>query len=472
MPFFSHTTPPPHVNTDILDITARAIDAAGLTKEARLGVALSGGADSTALLLALHSLGYDIEALHCNFELRGRESDADEAVCRRLCRQHSIPLSVKHFRTRAIAERQGISIEMAARQLRYAWFGEMARQHGLAALCVAHHRDDNIETMLINLVRGTGLHGLTGMKAVTRRDDGLTVVRPLLQASRKDIEAWLRDQDVTWRTDSSNLDADAALRNAIRLRLLPMLETMNPAIRQTLDETALRLNDAATLYDDAIAQAKAEVTYTDKGTAAGTYTCIDITALLRQKAPQTVLYELLTPFGFNRHQVADIMEHLDGEAGHVWNGRDGIRLLRDRKRLVINTLPDGDDSNGNISTLPLEGRFMRDGITMHVCRQVVDADFVLPRNVNNACFDLQRLTLPLMVRRQRPGDRIRPFGMEGSRLVSDVLTDAKVSLFERERQLVVLSGDDIIWVVGRRVASGYEITPDTHHALILSIEGA
>ena len=458
---------PTTVEHNILTTVSQALDQAGFAKEAHLGVALSGGADSVALLMALQRCGYNVEALHCNFELRGRESDADEAACRRLCRNEGIALTVKHFRTRAYATRQAISIEMAARQLRYAWFAEMAEAHALDAVCVAHHRDDNVETMLLNLIRGTGIHGLTGMDMLTRRDDGLCIVRPLLDVARADIELWLREQGLTWQTDSTNLQPDTAMRNAIRLRLLPLMETMNPAVRQTLADTMRRLGDAATLYDEAAARAKAEVTTTQ-----GAYTAIDIQALLRQAAPATVLFELLKPYGFNADIVADIMAHIHGQPGHVWQGSRGARLLRDRGRLLIDdatsgSAPTATDMPTAPTVLPLEGRLSVGGVTIAVSRQVVDVEFAIPRQGDVACFDMSGLQLPLTVRRVQEGDRFRPFGMEGTRLVSDLLTDAKVSLFERERQMVVLSADEIIWVVGRRAAAGHEVTAATRHAMVL-----
>lgn len=448
---------------DIIQVIKRNIAQSGATPDSKFGVALSGGADSTALLTAMTRLGLQVEALHCNFELRGRESDRDEAACRRLCRELGVGLTVKHFRTRATAQRRGISVEMAARELRYEWFAAMAREHNLHAICVAHHRDDNVETMLLNLIRGTGLHGLTGMRAASRRDDGLLILRPMLEVPRSAIEEWLTEQGMTWQTDSTNLDADAAQRNAIRHELLPQMERLNPAVRQTLAATAERLAQAEALYDDALAHARSQVVSSDSR-----YTSININALRQTAAPQTVLYELLAPSGFNSSQTADIMAHLDGEPGHVWQSRTGARLLRDRQRLLLETADDDVASKATgQAVLPLEGTLQWGGIKMNIRRQPVDVAFAIPRESSVACFDLHKLTLPLTMRYVREGDRFRPFGMEGTRLVSDLLTDAKVPLFERRRQLVVLSGDEIIWVVGRRVAAGYEITAETRHAMIL-----
>ena len=433
-------------------------------------VALSGGADSVCLLLALHEMGCRIHALHCNFELRGTESDGDEAFCRRLCRQHNIPLTVRHFRTRSYAQRHHLSVEMAARELRYQWFGKQQEELGAQALCVAHHRDDNIETLLLNLIRGTGIHGLTGMKAKTFVETRspmhpLLVLRPLLDISRDDIEAWLQKRQQEWITDSTNLDADAAQRNKIRLQLLPLMEELNPRVRETLAATAARLAEAEALYDDAIAEERERVEHLDGS--------LSVSALKRATSSATVLHEILHPRGYTSEQVREIHDTMEGESGKLWESREGWRLLRDRGRLLMQK--DDTDEAGAFSPdgafLPLEGFYEpRHGVRMIIRRQAIDpATFVIPRDTSTACFDLEKLTLPLAIRTVREGDRFRPFGMEGTRLVSDLLTDLKLSLFDKERQFVICSDDRIAWVVGRRVAAGFEVDANTRHIMTITL---
>ena len=430
---------------------------AGLAADAHLLVALSGGADSVALLLALHELGYRVEALHCNFELRGTESDADEAFCRRLCRQAGIPLHVKHFRTKSYAQRHTISLEMAARQLRYEWFGQQASALAAEAICVAHHRDDNIETMVLNLVRGTGIHGITGMSP--RSEQGsLVILRPMLSVSRQEIEAWLEARGQTWVTDSTNLQSDAALRNMVRLRLLPLLEEMNPRVRETLAADIQRFREAEVLYDKAVGELLEQVKNADGN--------VDIERLKAAESPRTLLQEWLQPYGFNSSQISDIYNGVNGESGKVWQSPTH-RLLRDRGRLVLEPHEVGSEE----VVLPLEGFFEASPeVRLIIRRQPVDAAaFAIPRDMRTACFDLEKLELPLTIRRIHEGDRLQPFGMNGTRLVSDVLTDRKLSLFEKERQMVVLSGDRIVWVVGQRVAAGAEIDDSTRHAMTLTL---
>ena len=452
----------------LLDHVKQALAAVGIQPESGLlAVALSGGADSVCLLLALKELGFRVHALHCNFELRATESDADEAFCRRLCRQHEIPVSVRHFRTRSYAQRHGISIEMAARDLRYGWFAEQLRSLDAVALCVAHHRDDNLETMLLNLIRGTGIHGLTGMSVSaplpvpnrSEQDEPLQLLRPLLAVSRTDIEAWLAEREQTFVIDSTNLDADAALRNTVRLRLLPLMEELNPRVRTNLAATIDRLADAEALYDDAVARQRAEIE-SDEG--------IDIEALRRAISPQTILFEILRERGFSAEQAADVYHHLDGESGHEWKS-EHWRLLRDRGRLLWQAV--SDVPTFRETTLPLSGLFEApDGTRLLIRRQAIDpATFAIPRDARTACFDLEKLTFPLTIRMARSADRFQPFGMEGTRLVSDLLTDHKLSVFEKERQLVVCASDAIAWVVGIRVAAGFEVDSSTRHVMTITL---
>jgi len=442
-------------------------DAAILKDGDALLVALSGGADSVALLLALHELGYPVHALHCNFELRGTASDGDEAFCRRLCHAHDIPLSVKHFRTRSYAQRHGISIEMSARELRYQWFAEVAATQGAQAVCVAHHRDDNIETLLLNLIRGTGIHGLTGMRPVSQRtidSSQLSIVRPLLEVSRAEIEAWLTERDQTWVTDHTNLDPDAALRNKIRLQLLPLMEEMNPRVRESLAETAHRLAEAEALMGDAVRAISSEVSQADGS--------LSVSALKQATSSQTVLHEILHPRGYTAEQVRDIHDTMEGESGKLWESRQGHRLLRDRGRLLMQDTDRAATATPAGGTfLPLDGLYEGPfGLRLLIRRQAIDpATFEIPRDAHTACFDLEKLTLPLALRLTREGDRFQPFGMNGTRLVSDLMTDHKLSLFDKERQLLVTSGDRIAWVVGLRAAAGFEVDDHTRHVITLTL---
>lgn len=445
---------------ELIDTIKVSLEAAGCKDSGPVLVGLSGGADSVCLLLALHVLAYQVEALHCNFQLRGVESDADEAFCRRLCRAQGIPLRVRRFRTESYARRQGISIEMAARALRYDWFGQQAREARAQAVCVAHHRDDAVETLLLNLIRGTGIHGLTGMKAERRLEDGTLLLRPMLALSREEIEQWLQARGQAWVTDSTNLSAEAAQRNRIRLQLLPLMEEINPSVRKSLAQTATRLKEAEVLYGQAVEMNRSRVMPQPD--------VLDVSALLSTPAPRTLLHELLTPLGFTPDQTQDIFDHLQGEPGHLWLS-PSHRLLRDRGRLLLQHIQAATSCEKEF-VLPLEGLFETpDRQRLLIRRQAVTPSFQIPRDTNTVCMDLEKLQLPLHLRTPQEGDRFQPFGMEGTRLVSDVLTDRHLSLFQRERQLLVLSGESIAWVVGVRAAAGFEVDSSTRHVLTITV---
>lgn len=401
----------------------------------KLLVALSGGADSVALLRILLALGYQCEAAHCNFHLRGEESNRDEAFVTDLCRQLNIKLHVTHFDTQTEAETKHISIEMAARELRYQWF-ETIRQNSQAKfIVVAHHADDSIETFLINLLRGSGINGLQGIRALNGQ-----IVRPLLCLRREEIIDYLGTLGQTFVTDSTNLQ-DNYLRNKIRLNLLPLMHSINPAAEDNILKTTLHLEEAALIYHNGIEEARKRI-QTAKG--------IRIEALLRETAPATLLFEILHPLGFNESQINDIFHSLKGQAGKVFETPQW-KVVKDREFLLIGAQ--------QVITPP----------TLHKQEVEYHPDFIIPRDKHIACFDADQLTHPLTVRRWKAGDSFVPFGMKGRKLVSDYLTDRKFSLLQKEQQWVVCCGNDIIWLIGERSDNRYRITSHTQHVLILSV---
>ena len=261
------------------------------TREDKILVTLSGGADSVALLRLLLDMGYTCEAAHCNFHLRGDESVRDEMFVRELCLQLEVPLYIQHFQTTEEAEKRHISIEMAARELRYAWFEQLRLQQGADVIAVAHHKDDSVETLLLNLIRGTGINGLLGI-----RPKNGNIVRPLLCLDRKEITEYLQAIGQSYVTDSTNL-RDEYTRNKIRLNLLPLMQKINPSVKESLLRTAEYLNDAALLYKKGIEEGKRKVQ---------TGQDILISALLQEPAPETLVFEILSPLGFTATQIKDI----------------------------------------------------------------------------------------------------------------------------------------------------------------------
>ena len=413
-----------------------------MSPDAKVIVALSGGADSVALLHVLLRLDYKCEAVHCNFHLRGDESLRDEAFVREMCHKMGVGLTVADFDTVAYAGEKKISIEMAARDLRYAFFEKTAAEHGADMIAVAHHKDDVAETMLLNLMRGTGIRGLHGI----RPKNGI-VVRPLLCVERNEIIEYLEGANIGYVTDSTNLKSDYT-RNKVRLQILPLMREINPSIVSTLAQTAERMAGAEKIYDKAIEQGKERVVVNGN---------IDLASLAAEPSPEALLHEILSPLGFNGMQSDDIMNNIDGDSGKEYSSASHT-IVRDRGMLLVEK-KEGDSPRINMP-LPMAGTIE----TPQGCIAIEQTEFdgKIDKRPSVAMLDCAKLRLPLQVRNVATGDRFRPFGMRGSKLVSDYLTDRKKSIIEKRNQLVVVDAQgEIVWLVGERVASTCAVTPAT-----------
>ena len=422
--------------------------------DAPLLVALSGGADSVALLHLLRAAGHPVEAAHCHFHLRGAESDRDAAFVADLCRRLGVRLHRADFDTRAEARRRGVSIETAARDLRYAWFDSLLDERALAAVAVAHHRDDNAETLLLHLVRGAGLHGLSGMAWRRGR-----VVRPLLGVSRQELEAYLRRIGQDYVTDSTNLIPDVR-RNRIRLEVLPQLRQLNPAIDRVLAETARRMAETEQIFDRAVAEARRRVcTEADGGLD------IRLAALRAEPAPATLLHEWLAPYGYRPEQTADALAHAD-DCGTARYDSGAWTLVRDRGFLRLRRRPERFapfvlDHEG---LYPLPG-----GRQLRLARLSRQALGLIPRDAATACLDAVRVGR-LICRPVERGDRFQPYGMRGPKLVSDYLTDRKRSPLAKAAACVVCSDETIAWLVGERPDQRFTLTDRTQDVVVLTLE--
>lgn len=436
------------------DHTKKYIETKSLfTQEDRILVTLSGGADSVALLRVLIQLKYHCEAAHCNFHLRGEESNRDETFVRELCRTHNVPLHVVHFDTNTYADEHHLSIEMAARELRYEWFERLRAQTGASVIAVAHHRDDSVETLLLNLIRGTGINGLRGI----RPKNGY-IVRPLLNVSREDILAYLASIGQDYVTDSTNLQDDYT-RNKIRLNILPMMETINPSVKMSIADTASRLSEVACLYNKEMEAGKSRVTDGSD---------ISIEALQKESAPQSLLFEILSPLGFNSVQVEEIYQRIDGQSGKQFFSSEWS-LLKDRTHLLLRRRCEKPYSEEAFELSGSGSVAYGDGMTLHIERHPYTPDFVISRDKNVACLDADKLDFPLMLRRWRAGDNFVPFGMKGKKKVSDYLTDCKFSLHTKEQTYVVCSGDKIAWLVGERSDNRFRVDDHTKEIVLLKI---
>ena len=420
-------------------------------------VALSGGADSVALLLALKKLGYNIEAAHCNFHLRGEESDRDEDFCKNLCRELDIKLHLAHFDTQTNASLHGISIEMAARNLRYNYFKALLKDINASAVCVAHHKDDSAETLLLNLVRGTGIEGLTGIKSKNNR-----IVRPFLCVRRNEIVNYLEQQNQLFVTDSSNLVNDVQ-RNKIRLDVMPLLQTINPLVVEHLNQTGEYIEEAASILNTALEQMQNRVVLLKTEEQ----TIIDIERLEKEQSSNYLLWYILKNYGFNAAQIKQISCGLKTSVGRVWESATHALTINNNK-IIVEPLFTCDSKEYRLIE---EGLYhLNSKLSIEIKKEPYSIDNGFSKDPKDVWIDADKVVFPLSVRLIKEGDRMIPLGMKGSKLISDILTDTKVSYFDRQRQYVLLNNDQqIIWLVGRRIDDRYKITSSTKTVLKIKL---
>jgi len=431
-------------------------------------VALSGGADSVALLLLLKEHGFNVHAAHCNFHLRGVESDRDEAFCVELCQELGVELHRAHFDTRTYADLHKVSIEMAARELRYNWFAQLCQDLSAAGVCVAHHRDDSVETVLLNLIRGTGLRGLTGIKprseqvmTCSQKPQGrlkLMVLRPLLCVSRVEIEAFLTEKGQKYVTDSTNLEADV-LRNKVRLQVLPLLRELNPAVSENIQRTAENLGEAQEVLDAVVGK------YKDSN-------ILELSELEKYGSSEYIIFEWLKNYGFNGNQVRQI---LDAECGGIVSSAMGYDVLKDRSRLIVEKTENYPQGVRNVTSrpskrivVPEEGTYVLDENNTFRVRKCAVYVSKVP---HIATLDAAKVRFPLTVRRVEEGDWMVPYGMKGRKLLSDLMTDLKMNVFEKRRQLLVVDAQGVIvWAVGLRTDHRVAVGNQTKTVLEISFD--
>lgn len=424
-----------------------------LTDDAPVLVGFSGGADSVALLSILVQLGYSCIALHCNFHLRGDESARDEQFAEETARSLGVAFHKIDFDTAMYARERHLSIEMAARELRYHWFEEVRQRVGAQAIAVAHHRDDSVETVLLNLVRGTGIRGMGGI----RPKNGY-VVRPLLTISRTDILAWLEEQHLSYVTDSTNL-SDAYTRNFIRLRVLPLLEELNPSVRTAMARTADHLAETEAIYLHVVEEARRQLV--EEGGR------ISIARLMDYPSPATILYELMKPYGFTRQVVDDIFGSLTKESGKMFYSSD-YRLLKDREYLLLSPVCTDEIQEYSFGSDGVFEDLWRGPVELSFQKIVINNDFNIRKDKCIAYFDYDKLSFPLILRRWREGDWFIPFGMKGRKKLSDYFSDHKFSRIDKEQTWLLCSGQNVLWIVGERSDNRFRIDNTTKSVLVVN----
>jgi len=414
----------------------------------RLLLAVSGGIDSMVMCELFHQSGIRFDIAHCNFSLRGEESDGDELFVRNLAERLNVSVHIKFFDTLTYAGKEGISIQMAARDLRYQWFSQLALEQGFDKIAIAHNLNDQAETFFINLLRGTGIAGLRAMKPF---HEGF--IRPLLLFSREEIENFASENGCKFREDSSN-SSDKYLRNRIRHHLLPLLKELQPALYPIFSENIERLTNTETVYLNEIERQRQWVVR-----VSGKRHLINIERLNQLNPLQTYLFEFIKPFGFNETSVIQLISVLSDIPGKTFLSATH-RLIKDRDSLIIEPLSESKSDKLEVlieaDTKSLETPF---NVEFNVLNRHEFTAFNPSPLI--AWLDKDKLAFPLCLRSMQIGDRFRPIGMQGFRKLSDFLTDLKISLPDKQNTWVITSGNDIVWVVGHRIDDRYKITTGT-----------
>ncbi|MCX6283760.1 MAG: tRNA lysidine(34) synthetase TilS [Bacteroidetes bacterium] len=413
----------------------------------RILLAISGGIDSVVMADLFHRSGFLFGIAHCNFSLRGQESDTEEDFTRQLARKYKVPFFSKRFETSEYASVNGISVQMAARDLRYCWFEEIRKSGKFKFIATAHQLDDQVETFLINMVRGTGIAGLHGISIKES-----SVIRPMLFAWRKDIAAYASEHRIGYKEDSSNIE-EKYIRNKIRLKLIPLLEQINPNFRRTINSEIKILRGWEQLGSKELLKNSSRFCNSQSGN-----TIIDLKVLRGLPQPELYAWETLSSYNFNPDVVSDILSSPEESSGKVFLSPTH-RAIKDRETIILQsrlslTVATGRMISANTKriTKPLKLRF---SIVDHM------KDKEIPAGKEFASLDFDKLSFPLEIRRWKAGDSFHPFGMKGKKKVSDLLIDEKVSLPDKENTYVLCSSGRIAWVIGRRIDQRFRITAKT-----------
>ncbi len=423
------------------------------SKEARLLLAVSGGIDSMVMAWLIREAGINHAIAHCNFSLRGAESDGDEQFVSDYASKYGIRFYAETFDTLALCADKGISVQMAARELRYSWFDSLVTEQGFDAVAVAHNLNDNAETFLINLLRGTGLNGLTGMSPHHGN-----VIRPLLFATRDEIAAYAVKNGITFREDSSNSQIKY-VRNRLRNRVIPELLEVNAHSLSAITATMEHLNSSAAIIGTCIEETRKSVFRNS-----GDDIAADVSALSALRPEGAFMFELFRKYGVSPGQTRDLLALLESPTGKYIT-TSSHRILRDRNRLIVTDRKSEQEAGYSFASLDemsLSGLFSDIAV-------ISKGNDSLPSGSLTACLDLDLLRFPLTVRRWKPGDRFSPLGMTGMKKISDLLTDLKLPVTSKEKVMVLLSGNNVIWVMGYRIDNRYKVTPATGKILMITM---
>jgi tRNA(Ile)-lysidine synthase len=417
-------------------------------------LAVSGGIDSMVMLYLFEKSGFDYGIVHCNFQLRGDESDQDEEFVKKQVLIHGVSSFFKRFDTEEYAQINGISIEMAARDLRYEYFEKIRIEHHYDFIATAHHSDDLIETFFLNLSRKTGIKGLTGIK-----DKSGKIIRPLLFASRDEIEKFASENYIEFREDSTNSEVFYQ-RNFLRHRILPLFSELNPSFKKNILSSIENLKDAETVYSGFFEIEKQKVIENATDSQ-----IIDIEKLRKSEHPKILLLEILTAFNFNPSVTEEVFQSLESESGKQFYSKTH-RLVKDREKLFVSEITEKENRIFYIEAGDIE-LFAPFGINIE---KLPGKDFKIRKEKNMACLDFEKLEFPLLIRKWQQGDYFQPLGMSGFKKVSDFLIDEKIPVHEKENTWLLCSGNKIVWIIGHRIDNRFKIRPETKNIFKIEMQ--
>ena len=426
-----------------------------LEEGSKVVAAISGGIDSMAMLHLLAGLKLQLHVAHCNFRLRGKESDGDEAFIRDFCVQNNLQVKVKHFDTTTYAKQNQISVQMAARELRYRWFEELRQEIAYDFIAIAHNLDDAIETVFLNLARGTGIRGISGIKIRSG-----AVIRPLLFASRNEIYLYAIENNIEFREDSSNLSVKYK-RNQIRHTVIPGFLKLNPSFQETMRSNMDRFAEIEELVTEIILKEKEKIT---SKSGEGELR-MNIKQLRETKAPKTVLFEIIQPYGFSATVVTDVLENIGSQPGKVFYSSTHVILL-DRDDLILREKVNMVDQE-----FVLEQGSTEISFPIKMKMNIFDRteEFAVSGKRNVAELDADTLIFPLKIRRWHEGDYFYPLGMKGKKKLSDFFIDNKFTRFDKENCWLLISGDAVVWVISHRIDNRFKIISTTKQICRLTI---
>ncbi len=414
------------------------------TDKILLGV--SGGIDSMVMLHLFRQSGYQVGVAHCNFQLRGVESDEDENFVRRNCRQWDIAFYSHRFDTKNYATEKGLSTQMAARELRYTWFNELLQKEGFDYLATAHHSNDSIETILLNLTKGAGLDGLTGIPAQNKK-----IIRPLLFITQEEIEKYAAEEEVLWREDQSN-QSDDYQRNFIRHQIVPKLKELNPSLEKTWQETIYKLQGASEIISTSVEEWKSKNQKIE-----GDKIVLEKKGFDNSK--RVMLWEIVKPYGFNFDQCENIINALGGQSGKRFLSNTH-ELIVDRESLILT------EHQENWEQVSIESSQQEVSLGAKTLKfETADCTGLPISDKNQAIVDEGLVRFPIIWRKWKPGDFFFPLGMKNRKKISDFLIDEKVSLADKDSLTLLESNGEIVWVVGHRIDDRFKVTDQTRRVI-------